>query len=71
VVPSDLAAHRRSHQFRGPRCLCAFIDDDTSNHHEAAIIALTRGPHVGEYVACCAMSKCGYVGRLPLAFFYI
>ncbi|KAG2741805.1 hypothetical protein P692DRAFT_20880194 [Suillus brevipes Sb2] len=63
VVPSGLAAHRRSHRFRGPRCLCAFIDgdDDTSNHHEAALIVLARGPHAGEYAACCAMSKCGYV----------
>ncbi|KIK41033.1 hypothetical protein CY34DRAFT_107508 [Suillus luteus UH-Slu-Lm8-n1] len=23
-------------------------------HHEAAMIVLTRGPHAGEYVACCA-----------------
>ncbi|KAG1717300.1 hypothetical protein EDD22DRAFT_856245 [Suillus occidentalis] len=63
VVPSDLASHRRSHQFRGPRCLCAFIDDDenSSYHREAAMIVLTRGPHAGEYVACCASSKCGYI----------
>jgi hypothetical protein len=75
VVPSDLAAHRRSYQFQGPQCLCAFIDDNdddnTSNHHEAAIITLTWGPHIGEYVACCVISKCGYVGRLPLAIFFI
>jgi hypothetical protein len=24
---------------------------------------LTRGPNTGEYVACCALSKCGYVGK--------
>ncbi|KAG1848814.1 hypothetical protein C8R48DRAFT_677193 [Suillus tomentosus] len=63
VVPSDLASHRKSHRFRGPRCLCGFIDDDenASYHREAAIVVLTRGPHVGEYVACCASSKCGYI----------
>jgi hypothetical protein len=24
---------------------------------------LKRGPRTGEYVACCASSKCGYVGE--------
>lgn len=64
VVPSDLVAHRNSHQFRGPYCLCGFIDDrDPPGHYEAAIVMLKRGPNVGEYVACCALSKCGYVGK--------
>jgi hypothetical protein len=68
VVPSDLASHQKFHQFRGPRCLCGFIDDDenSSYHCEAVIVVLTWGPHVGEYVACCASSKCGYIGELPL-----
>ncbi|KAG1759884.1 hypothetical protein EDD22DRAFT_848896 [Suillus occidentalis] len=28
---------------------------------EAAIVMLTRGQNAGEYLACCALSKCGYV----------
>ncbi|KAG1740103.1 hypothetical protein EDD22DRAFT_959248 [Suillus occidentalis] len=61
VAPSDLVAHRNSHQFRGPYCLCGFIDDRDPGHYEAAIVVSTRGPNAGEYVACCASSKCGYV----------
>ncbi|KAG1761000.1 hypothetical protein EDD22DRAFT_848115 [Suillus occidentalis] len=53
--------HRNSHQFRGPYCLCGFIDDCDPGHYEAAIVVSTRGPNAGEYVACCASSKCGYV----------
>lgn len=64
VAPSDLAAHRRSHQFQGPHCLCALIDEDPSSHCEAAMIMLTQGAHAGEDVACCASSKCGYIGKL-------
>ncbi|KAG2099569.1 uncharacterized protein F5147DRAFT_582567, partial [Suillus discolor] len=68
VVPSDLVVHRRSHQFQGPWYLCALGgDNDPSDHREAVIIMLTRGAHVGEYVACCTSSKCGYIGRLSLA----
>ncbi|KAG1796118.1 hypothetical protein EV424DRAFT_1353269 [Suillus variegatus] len=29
-------------------------DENSSYHREAAMIVLTRGPHAGEYVACCA-----------------
>ncbi|KAG2056122.1 hypothetical protein BDR06DRAFT_970255 [Suillus hirtellus] len=63
VVPSDLAAYRKSHQFQGPHCLCAFIDDHNPNDpREAAIVMSKRGLHTGEYIARCALSKCGYVG---------
>ncbi|KAG2744886.1 hypothetical protein P692DRAFT_20850060 [Suillus brevipes Sb2] len=69
VVPSDLVAYRKSHRFRGPRCLCAFLDDHKPNdHHEAAIVMLKRGPRTGEYVACCASSKCGYVAFIEQTF---
>ncbi|KAG1865191.1 hypothetical protein C8R48DRAFT_672466 [Suillus tomentosus] len=62
VVPSDLAAYRKSHQFRGPHCLCAFIDDHNPNDpREAAIVMSKRGLRTGEYIARCALSKCGYV----------
>ncbi|KAG2156447.1 uncharacterized protein EDB93DRAFT_1247156 [Suillus bovinus] len=69
VVPSDLVAYRKSHRFRGPHCLCAFMDDhNPSDHHEAAIVMLKRGPRTGEYVACCASSKCGYVAFIEQTF---
>ncbi|KAG1876146.1 hypothetical protein C8R48DRAFT_768991 [Suillus tomentosus] len=62
VAPSDLVTYRKSHQFRGPRCLCLLLDEhDPSNHYEAAIVKVSRGPNAGEYLACCALSKCGYV----------
>lgn len=41
-------------------------DHNPSDHHEAAIVMLKRGPRTGEYVACCASSKCGYVGEFNL-----
>jgi len=28
------------------------------------MVMLTRGPNAGEYVACCALSRCGYLGKL-------
>lgn len=68
VVPSDLVAYRKSHQFRGPYCLCATVEDsDFNNHQEAAMVMLTRGPNAGEHVACCALSRCGYLGKLSSA----
>ena len=64
VTPSDLAAHRLSHQFLGPCCLCMLENYPHSTHKEAAMVLLTRGPYGGEYVACCAMQRCGYFGEL-------
>ncbi|KAG2055806.1 hypothetical protein BDR06DRAFT_1006645 [Suillus hirtellus] len=62
IIPSDLVAYRNSHQFRAPHCLCAFMDNhDPVNHCEAAIVISMWGPNAGQYLACCALSKCGYV----------
>ncbi|KAH7917492.1 hypothetical protein BV22DRAFT_1135361 [Leucogyrophana mollusca] len=62
IAPSDLVAHRRSHQFLGPQCLCALTDDYTlGDTTEAAIVLLTRGPESGVYAARCARSKCGFL----------
>jgi len=41
-------------------------DHDPINHHKAAIVISIWGPNAGQYVACCALSKCGYVGKLTL-----
>ncbi|KAG1842300.1 hypothetical protein C8R48DRAFT_679051 [Suillus tomentosus] len=46
VVPSELVAHHNCYP---------------PGHCEAAIVMLTRGQNAGEYLACCALSKCGYV----------
>ncbi|KAG1829737.1 hypothetical protein DFJ58DRAFT_737186 [Suillus subalutaceus] len=63
VVPSDLVAYHKSHQFQGPHCLCLLLDEhDPCNHRKVAIVMVTRGPNAGEYLACCASSKCGYFG---------
>ncbi|KAG2057434.1 hypothetical protein BDR06DRAFT_969244 [Suillus hirtellus] len=37
-------------------------EHDPSNHYEAAIVKVSHGPNAGEYLACCALSKCSYVG---------
>ena len=66
VTPSDLAAHRLSHRFLGPRCLCMLENYSRGSHKEAVIVILTRGPHVGEYVARCATGRCGYFGKLTI-----
>ena len=64
VTPSNLAAHRLSHQFLGPRCLCMLGNYPDGTHKEAAMVLLTRGPYGGEYVACCTTQRCGYFGEL-------
>ena len=64
ITPSDLAAHRLSHQFLGPRCLCMLANYPHGGHKETATVVLTRGPYVGEYVARCATGRCGYFGEL-------
>ena len=64
VTPSDLAAHRLSHQFLGPRCLCMLKDYPHGTHKEAVMVLLTRGQYAGEYVACCTARRCRYFGEL-------
>ena len=64
VTPSDLAVHRLSHQFLGPRCLCMLGNYPDSTHKEVVMVLLTQGPYGGEYVACCTMQRCGYFGEL-------
>ena len=63
ITPSDLRDHRRSHKFLGPCCVCPLIADDQTAFKEAAIFAVASGRFVGEYVAECAESRCGYFGK--------
>jgi hypothetical protein len=60
VTPSDLAAHRLSHRFLGPCCLCAVSDQPTFT--ESAIVMVLSGHRAGQYVARCAQALCGYYG---------
>ena len=61
VTPFDLAAHRLSHHFLGPRCLCMLTNCHI--HLEAAMVIRRRGQYAGEYVACCVTGRCGYFGE--------
>ncbi|KAH6866051.1 hypothetical protein BKA70DRAFT_1454641 [Coprinopsis sp. MPI-PUGE-AT-0042] len=84
IAPSELEAHRRTHEFRSPCCLCAA--DGThpsgfeSSYTEAQIGIVTKLPNeglqseygcyalTGEYVAICAQRRCGYL--VCLEWFY-
>jgi hypothetical protein len=63
VTPSNLLDHRRSHDFKGPSCLCASLNSSETAYTEAAIFMATRGPSAGKYVAACATGQCRYWGE--------
>jgi hypothetical protein len=63
VAPSELEAHRFSHDMLGPCCMCPLLRPCEDNFSEAAIFLVTRGQHFGEYVAGCATNECGYLGN--------
>lgn len=67
VAPSDLRKYRRKHQFLGPCCLCPLLGpiSEEPRFTEAAIYMAVFGRYGGEYVAECAKSRCGYLGRFP------
>jgi hypothetical protein len=68
IVPSELLEHRRTHEFRGPSCLCASLDSsDLGDYTEAAIFVATVGPSSGQYVAACASGQCRYWGTSHFA----
>lgn len=68
VVPSALREYRRSHEFRGPCCLCplAIPSSEAAVYTEAAIFIATSGPLAGHYVAQCAKDRCEYLGSCDL-----
>jgi hypothetical protein len=61
VTPSDLEAHRLSHRFLGPCCICAASEEQLI-FTESAIVLVLSGRRAGQYVARCAQGKCGYYG---------
>jgi len=63
VTPSNLAAHRLSHCFLGPCCICPAIFEDVTAFTEAAFAMMLSGRYIGEYVAKCARGQCKYFGE--------
>lgn len=66
VTPSDLLEYRHLHDFLGPCCLCASLQDGSPEtaYTEASIFRESIGRFAGEYIAACAQvdSGCGYMG---------
>ncbi|KAI0038237.1 hypothetical protein FA95DRAFT_1684707 [Auriscalpium vulgare] len=60
VPPSELVAHRNTHCFKGPGCLCAALDPDPNAFTEAAIFRVRTGRLSGNWVAACAHGVCRY-----------
>lgn len=68
VPPSMLEAFRRTHDLKGPCCLCPFLD--RSNNYAEAFIGIvevarhelefSHSEPYGEYVAVCSRWRCGY-----------
>jgi len=68
ITPTDLLGHRVTHEFRAPCCLCASNTATGIGYTESAIYRPTQGPHFGEYVAACALGRCGYFIHLELIY---
>ena len=68
-MPKDLHQYCEVHQYLGPGCLCPLIEQ-TGNRPiftEAAIYTTKVEPYKGKYVAGCAKSCCGYLGKSPFS----
>ncbi|KAH6897575.1 hypothetical protein BKA70DRAFT_1438178 [Coprinopsis sp. MPI-PUGE-AT-0042] len=72
IPPSELESHRRTHYFYAPCCLCALDWDEFYVESRIGIVQVPSGSHGsfmnGEYVAECALRRCGYF--VPLERFY-
>jgi hypothetical protein len=62
VPPPDLLNHRTNHDFRLPGCLCASNGNGFGFTESALYLAKVGKPYAGEYVAGCALDRCGYLG---------
>lgn len=67
ITPDALDEYRYTHAFKGPSCLCAYLD--ASSFTEAKIglvqtLGLGENPAacLGQYAAVCAKQRCGYFG---------
>ncbi|KAH6907333.1 hypothetical protein BKA70DRAFT_1428306 [Coprinopsis sp. MPI-PUGE-AT-0042] len=72
ITPSDLEDHRRTHHFTAPSCLCAISLDEAYVEARIGLAMVSPGGRgfelFGEYVAQCALNRCGYF--VPLERFY-
>lgn len=63
-----LEAHRRTHHFRAPSCLCAYLDETDYTETVIGLVEVARGDSDGnhdsilngQYVAICERRRCGY-----------
>lgn len=67
VPPNGLEAYRRTHYFKAPCCLCAFVENRNYSEARIGIVESFNGNEDrnrsvlhGEYVATCAAQACGY-----------
>jgi hypothetical protein len=67
VTPSDLAAHRLTHRFLGPCCICPAIIEGGTAFTEAAFVMTLSGRRFGQYVARCANGTCKYFSESSTA----
>lgn len=61
--PAAFNQYRKSHQFRGPFCLCSLKFENQTTDVEAAVYMAKSGICLGEYVSSCAQNNCGYFGQ--------
>lgn len=66
-TPSDLEKIRRTHHFKAPSCLCAFLDGTAYTEARIGVVETLTQDRIrnqsilhGEYVAICARRRCGY-----------
>ncbi|KAJ3518774.1 hypothetical protein NMY22_g13513 [Coprinellus aureogranulatus] len=68
IPPSMLQEFRRTHHFRGPSCLCAFLDDEDYTEAIIGIVEVAQDDTAGgngsamngQYVAACERQRCGF-----------
>ncbi|RXW13706.1 hypothetical protein EST38_g12148 [Candolleomyces aberdarensis] len=68
LFPSEFEGYRRTHEFEGPSCVCAFLDGKDYTECRIGIVETLNGDRDrnlstlhGEYVAICAEQRCGYL----------
>ena len=62
IQPADLIYYRSTYDYRVPCCLCAIDGSDDENYTETNVFIQANGTYSGEYVAACALNRCGYLG---------
>jgi hypothetical protein len=65
ISPDKWRDYRENHEFLNPSCLCELFrpQGEVLCYTEAAIYLPLKGHYKGEWVAECAKSCCGYLGK--------